>query len=104
MKIVVAPDKFKGSLPATQVAAAIAAGLRSGDAELVTIPVADGMNAPPPRAWMNRASSSSSMLGARPQQSDESVKTAADIMKTFLRPYMSLILPAIGMAMTWPSA
>jgi glycerate kinase len=42
MKIVVAPDKFKGSLPATEVAAAIAAGLRSGDAELVTIPVADG--------------------------------------------------------------
>jgi glycerate kinase len=49
MKIVVAPDKFKGSLPAAQVAAAIAAGLRSGlaragcpGAELVTIPVADG--------------------------------------------------------------
>jgi glycerate 2-kinase len=44
MKVVVAPDKFKGSLPATQVAAAIAAGLRAGqpDAELVTIPVADG--------------------------------------------------------------
>ena len=44
MKIVVAPDKFKGSLPATQVAAAIAAGLRTGrpGAELVTIPIADG--------------------------------------------------------------
>jgi len=44
MKIVVAPDKFKGSLPATQVAAAIADGLRSGNAgaEVVTIPVADG--------------------------------------------------------------
>src|SRR5215471_14197469 len=48
MKIVVAPDKFKGSLPATQVAAAIAAGLRAGlhaeraGAQLVTIPVADG--------------------------------------------------------------
>jgi glycerate 2-kinase len=44
MKIVVAPDKFKGSLPATEVATAIAAGLRAGrpDAELVTIPVADG--------------------------------------------------------------
>jgi glycerate 2-kinase len=49
MKIVVAPDKFKGSLPAAQVAAAIAAGLRSGlaragrpAAELITIPVADG--------------------------------------------------------------
>jgi glycerate kinase len=44
MKIVVAPDKFKGSLPATQVAAAIAAGLRAElpAAELVTIPVADG--------------------------------------------------------------
>ena len=44
MKIVVAPDKFKGSLPATQVAAAIAAGLHAGrpNAQLVTIPVADG--------------------------------------------------------------
>jgi len=44
MKIVVAPDKFKGSLPATQVAAAIAAGLHAGrpGAEVVTIPVADG--------------------------------------------------------------
>jgi glycerate 2-kinase len=44
MKIVVAPDKFKGSLPATEVAAAIAAGLRAElpGAELVTIPVADG--------------------------------------------------------------
>jgi glycerate kinase len=30
MKIVVAPDKFKGSLPAAQVAAAIAAGLHAG--------------------------------------------------------------------------
>src|SRR5207248_2943330 len=44
MKIVVAPDKFKGSLPAMQVAAAIAAGLRAGrpGAQLVTMPVADG--------------------------------------------------------------
>jgi glycerate 2-kinase len=44
MKIVVAPDKFKGSLPAAQVADAIAAGLRAEcpAAELVTIPVADG--------------------------------------------------------------
>jgi glycerate kinase len=44
MKIIVAPDKFKGSLPATQVAAAIAAGLHAGrpGAEIVTIPVADG--------------------------------------------------------------
>jgi glycerate 2-kinase len=44
MKIVVAPDKFKGSLPATQVAAAIAAGLHAGrpGTEVVTIPVADG--------------------------------------------------------------
>jgi glycerate 2-kinase len=44
MKIVIAPDKFKGSLPATEVAAAIAAGLRAElpAAELVTVPVADG--------------------------------------------------------------
>jgi glycerate 2-kinase len=44
MRIVVAPDKFKGSLPAAGVAAAVAAGLRSvaGDAEIITLPVADG--------------------------------------------------------------
>ena len=44
MKIVIAPDKFKVSLPAAQVADAIAAGLRDEwpEAELVTVPVADG--------------------------------------------------------------
>ena len=48
MRIVIAPDKFKGSLPAAEVAAALAAGLRDAldqagaQAELVTIPVADG--------------------------------------------------------------
>jgi glycerate 2-kinase len=44
MRIVVAPDKFKGSLPAAEVADAIAAGLRAElpSAEVVTIPVADG--------------------------------------------------------------
>jgi glycerate kinase len=44
MRIVIAPDKFKGSLPATEVAAAIAAGLRAElpGAELITMPVADG--------------------------------------------------------------
>ena len=44
MKIVIAPDKFKGSLAADQVAAAIAAGLRAelAAAELVRMPVADG--------------------------------------------------------------
>ena len=44
MKIVVAPDKFKGSLTAAEVAAAIAAGLRAGGPapEVVTMPVADG--------------------------------------------------------------
>src|SRR5579859_2366883 len=44
MKIVIAPDKFKGSLAAAEVAAAIAAGLRAEwpGAALVTVPVADG--------------------------------------------------------------
>ena len=44
MKIVIAPDKFKGSLPAAEVAGAIAARLRAEwpEAELVTVPVADG--------------------------------------------------------------
>jgi glycerate 2-kinase len=43
-RIVIAPDKFKGSVTATQVAVAIAAGLRAElpGAELVTLPVADG--------------------------------------------------------------
>ena len=44
MRIVLAPDKFKGSLSATEVAAAIAGGIGAGlpGAEVVTIPVADG--------------------------------------------------------------
>jgi len=44
MRVVVAPDKFKGSMAAAGVAAAVAAGLRAvrGDAEIVTLPVADG--------------------------------------------------------------
>ena len=44
MKIVVAPDKFKGSLSAPEVARAIAAGLRQADASIVVdeCPMADG--------------------------------------------------------------
>jgi glycerate kinase len=44
MRIVIAPDKFKGSLPATEVAAAVAAGLHAEAprSELVIMPVADG--------------------------------------------------------------
>ncbi len=44
MRILVAPDKFKGSLGAAEVAGHIAAGLRHGlpDAEIVSMPVADG--------------------------------------------------------------
>ncbi|NIH88073.1 glycerate kinase [Amycolatopsis granulosa] len=43
-RVIVAPDKFKGTLPADQVAAAIASGLRRGrgDAEVVECPIADG--------------------------------------------------------------
>jgi glycerate kinase len=40
--VLVAPDSFKGTLSATQVAAAVAAGLREGGAEAVELPVADG--------------------------------------------------------------
>jgi len=44
MKIIIAPDSFKGSLTAPQAAAAIASGVRrvAGDAEIVEIPLADG--------------------------------------------------------------
>jgi glycerate kinase len=43
-RVLVAPDKFKGSLTATQVAASVAAGLRCAvpDLEVVQNPVADG--------------------------------------------------------------
>jgi glycerate kinase len=44
MKVVVAPNSFKGSLSATHAASAIARGVREAfpDAEIVEIPVADG--------------------------------------------------------------
>ncbi len=44
MKIIIAPDSFKGSLTATQAAESIAAGVRRAlpDAELALIPLADG--------------------------------------------------------------
>lgn len=44
MKVIVAPDKFKGSLSALEVANAIRDGLRSvlEDAEIVCCPIADG--------------------------------------------------------------
>ena len=38
----VAPDSFKGTFSAPEVAAAIAAGLRQGGTEAVELPVADG--------------------------------------------------------------
>src|SRR5580765_7390340 len=44
MKILIAPDKFKGSMRASDVAAHVAAGISSvsPDAEVITVPVADG--------------------------------------------------------------
>ena len=44
MKILIAPDKFKGSMRASDVAARVAAGISSvsPDAQVVLIPVADG--------------------------------------------------------------
>ena len=40
--VLVAPDSFKGTFSAPEVAAAIAAGLRSAEREAVELPVADG--------------------------------------------------------------
>ncbi|MEU0511745.1 glycerate kinase [Amycolatopsis sp. NPDC006125] len=42
MRVVVAPDSFKGTYSAGEVASAIAAGLVSAGAEAVPLPVADG--------------------------------------------------------------
>jgi glycerate kinase len=40
--IVVAPDSFKGTIPALEVAAALARGLRAGGLDAVELPVGDG--------------------------------------------------------------
>ncbi|WP_198671740.1 glycerate kinase, partial [Desertihabitans aurantiacus] len=44
MRVLVAPDKFKGTLTGRQAGEAIAAGLRRArpDAEVVVLPIADG--------------------------------------------------------------
>jgi glycerate 2-kinase len=44
VRVVLAPDKFKGCLPAVEVAAALARGIQGArpDAETVLVPVADG--------------------------------------------------------------
>ena len=44
MKVVIAPDSFKGSMTAAQVCAAVSAGVRkaSPDAEIISVPMADG--------------------------------------------------------------
>ena len=44
MRVIIAPDKFKGSLEAAEVAAEVAAGLAAGGlvAEVHTVPMADG--------------------------------------------------------------
>lgn len=41
-RVLVAPDKFKGSADAAEVASALARGLRTAGAEVVELPVADG--------------------------------------------------------------
>src|ERR1700735_3897681 len=41
---------------------------RSAPKWSATIPVADGMKAPPPRAWMNRGTSRRAILGAAPHR------------------------------------
>jgi glycerate kinase len=42
MRVLIAPDKFKGCLPATAVAAHLAAGLADAGVESVSLPLADG--------------------------------------------------------------
>src|SRR4051794_15124422 len=44
MQVLIAPDDFKGTFSAPQVAAAIAAGVRDAGAEADELPIADGGN------------------------------------------------------------
>ena len=48
MKILIAPDSFKGSLSSAQVCAVLQAGLMAGDPSLTieTLPMADGGGIP----------------------------------------------------------
>ena len=57
MKVVVAPDKFKGCLSASDVAAAIAGGIAAVDPaiEVVQIPMADGGEGTVDARWRRRA-------------------------------------------------
>ena len=65
MKIVVAPDKFKRSLPATQVAAAIAAGLRRWAAVVAAAIGRDWSHAPGSGAAGGVGFAARAVLGAR---------------------------------------
>lgn len=42
MKVLIAPDKFKGCLPATEVAAHLAVGLADAGVDSISLPLADG--------------------------------------------------------------
>lgn len=69
MRVVIAPDKFKGTMTARQAAEAIALGVRDAipDAECVLIPMADGgdgtLDAMTSVGWERRESSSVDALG-----------------------------------------
>ena len=54
MRIVIAPDKFKGSLSARAVAEHLASGLRSAlpEADVITAPMADGGEGTSTPPWL----------------------------------------------------
>ena len=68
MRVVIAPDKFKGSLTAPEAAAAMARGVRRVDPRAVidAIPMADGGEGRSPRWWPRRRGSHRAGRGHRP--------------------------------------
>jgi hypothetical protein len=62
------------------------ARLRSSPKASATIPLADGMNAAPPKACTTRSAISMAMLLASPHNSEAMVKTTAATTKTRFRP------------------
>lgn len=80
----------------------IACARRSANWSL-TMPTAEGISPPPPRAWRARKAISQPIEGARPQRTEPRVNIATQKRKTRFRPSVSLSLPATGSITTWTS-
>ena len=59
------------------------------------------IRAPPPRPWMKRAATNSSMDGAKPHSTEPPMNRTMPVRYRGLRPTTSPSLPVTGMASVW---